>query len=76
MSEPIICEFCGALLTPATAQEFDDKILCEHCLEENTTLCYCCLDRIWRDEADGDDTHSLCHYCYETTIPPAGTADV
>ena len=65
MKEPIICDFCGEILTDETAHKFDGKILCESCLNENTTLCSCCLDRIWSDEAEGNDILTLCRYCYE-----------
>ena len=64
MTNPIICDFCGELLTDETAHEFDGKILCESCLNENTTLCSCCLDRIWTDEAEGNAVVTLCRYCY------------
>lgn len=65
MSEPIACHFCEALLSEDEACEFDDIILCEHCLDEQTTFCDCCLDRIWRHEAVGDHNHTLCQYCYD-----------
>ena len=65
MSTPIICEFCGAVLSPINAHEFDDRTFCEHCLDERTTLCDCCMDRIWRDEAEGNGMYTLCHYCYD-----------
>ena len=65
MSEIYTCEFCEARLTAETAKQFDGKILCELCLDEYTTLCDCCLDRIWRIEAEGNRTVTLCHYCYE-----------
>ena len=65
MNEPIVCHFCRAELSAAEAHEFDSTILCDHCLEERTTLCDCCLDRIWRHEAEGNPTYTLCRYCYE-----------
>ena len=65
MSEIYTCEFCEARLTAETAKQFDGKILCEHCLEEYTTLCDCCLDRIWRADIEGNHIYTLCRYCYE-----------
>lgn len=65
MSEPCVCHFCGAVLNEADAHEFDDRIMCEHCLEEYTTLCDCCLDRLWRAEAEGNHIYTLCRDCYE-----------
>ena len=44
MSKPYVCHFCGALLSETTAHEFDDKILCTHCLDEHTTFCDGSLD--------------------------------
>ncbi len=65
MSEPYVCHFCGTVLSKSEMHEFDDKILCEHCLDERTTLCDCCLDRIWRHEAEGNHAYTLCRYCFE-----------
>ena len=65
MTEQNVCQFCGAVLKDADICEFDGKILCEHCLTERTTLCDCCLDRIWLDEAEGNHRLTLCRYCYE-----------
>ena len=65
MSQAYVCHFCGAILSENDAHEFDDRILCESCLEEQTVECDCCQDRIWRHEAEGNDTYTLCRYCYE-----------
>ena len=65
MSQTYVCRFCGAVLSEEDAHEFDDRILCESCLEEQTVECDCCQDRIWRHEAEGNDTYTLCRYCYE-----------
>ena len=56
MTEQNICHFCGVVLKDSDIREFDDTILCEHCLHEHTTLCDCCMDRIWRNEAEGNHT--------------------
>lgn len=64
MPEPIVCHFCGTLLNETTARKFDDTIMCGQCLDELTTICECCLERIWRDEAEGGNTYSLCPCCY------------
>ena len=54
MSKPCVCHFCGAVLSEADAHEFDERIMCKSCLEEYTTHCDCCLDRLWRAEAEGN----------------------
>ena len=65
MSEPYVCHFCGAVLSETDAHEFDDIIMCEHCLDEHTILCDNCLERIWKSEAEGMPSYALCRYCYE-----------
>lgn len=65
MSNQLTCFHCGAKLTEDTLHELDDRIMCDDCFEELTTFCDCCLDRIWRIEAEGNRTVTLCHYCYE-----------
>ncbi len=58
------CSVCGERLTEAQATLFDDKILCEHCLDEETTICDCCMERIWTSRARGDGYTTLCRDCY------------
>lgn len=65
MKEQLICSVCGAILTDETANYFDNQVMCEHCLDEQTTVCDCCHERIWRDEAEGDSHTTLCSRCYE-----------
>lgn len=65
MTEHYVCEFCGAQIRGADVHKFDERIMCEDCLNEHTTICDCCLDRIWCDDAEGNSTYTLCHYCYE-----------
>jgi len=60
-----VCFHCGAKLTSEQTRIFNDRIMCEDCLDELTTFCDCCLDRIWRSEADGNRSLNLCSYCYE-----------
>jgi len=60
-----VCFHCGAILTADSIHRFNDRIMCEDCFDELTVLCDCCLDRIWRDEAEGNRTVTLCSYCYE-----------
>lgn len=65
MSEHYVCHFCGTVLSQNDAHEFDDTILCENCFDEYTTLCECCLERIWQDESEGGNAYTLCPYCYD-----------
>ena len=65
MKEKLVCAFCGENLTEETLKEFDDKVMCEHCFDEKTTVCDNCGDRIWRDDAEGDSTCVLCSHCRE-----------
>ena len=65
MSEQLTCFHCGAKLTEDSMHELDDHLMCDECFEELTTICDCCLDRIWRAESEGNRVLTLCHYCYE-----------
>ncbi len=61
------CSVCGATLTEETMREFDGEIMCEHCLNERTTICECCNERIWRDNAESDGYITICYHCYENS---------
>ena len=63
--EQLTCSVCGALLTEETQREFDGEIMCEHCLREQTTICECCEERVWRDNAESDSFISVCNDCYD-----------
>ena len=65
MSEKTTCSFCGAILSEDEYHYFDGRILCEDCLDDHTTICDCCSERIWRDNAEGDEYINLCYRCYE-----------
>ena len=65
MKEKLTCSVCGAVLTSETAQVFDGKTLCKHCLDEQTTICDCCEQRIWLENAECDGYTSLCMSCYD-----------
>lgn len=65
MNEKIHCSICGALLSEDEYHYFDGRILCEDCLDNYTTVCDCCCERIWRDNSEGDDYIILCYHCFE-----------
>lgn len=65
MEEKTICSICGAVLTDESAVEFDEKIFCDECLRRKTITCDCCGERIYRDEAQGNEVTSLCSSCYD-----------
>lgn len=56
----LICSKCGAVLSPEGAHEFEGKVFCGE-----TVLCSSCGERIWRSDAEGDSTVTLCTDCYE-----------
>lgn len=62
MEEKYLCSHCGAELTQEEMTEFEGKIYCADCLNDLTTVCDCCGDRIRRDEAEGDSETTLCHH--------------
>ena len=57
------CEYCDCELTEATICEFDGVMMCEDCLDERTTHCDCCGERIWCEDDYGDDSICLCETC-------------
>lgn len=63
----LTCSVCGETLTKETKREFDGEIMCERCLNERTTICECCNDRIWRDNAESDGYITICYHCYENS---------
>jgi hypothetical protein len=65
MSEKIYCSCCGIAVEEDEYQIFEDRILCDTCLEERTTVCDHCGERIWRDEVEGDDYITLCVRCWD-----------
>jgi len=65
MEEKLICSVCGAEITEETANEFDGQIICDDCLNSETTTCDCCGERIYRGEAQGNSRITLCDNCYE-----------
>ncbi|WP_040658739.1 amidoligase family protein [Oscillibacter ruminantium] len=76
MKEPCICSICGAQCHSDTITEFDGQLFCESCLEEETTLCDHCGDRILRDRAEGNCEITLCRSCFDndfTTCEQCGT---
>lgn len=65
MNEKITCSICGAHLAEGDYNYFDGQILCDDCIENHTTVCACCSERIWNDHAEGDAYITLCYRCYE-----------
>ena len=60
-----LCTECGAAVTEEYLHEFDERILCSSCLDNLTTICNCCGERIWRSDDEGDGSISLCSGCRE-----------
>ena len=57
----IPCELCGEVYDPDELIPFDDRLICPECLENETTLCTCCGQRIWLT----DNAEPLCLTCLE-----------
>jgi len=62
--EKEICEICGKELGKEEINEFGGKVLCKHCLDNETQICEVCHTRIWNNDDYGDDYTSLCRNCY------------
>ena len=67
--ETLVCRFCGKELTQENKKEFDGTTMCEECLEQRTTICAHCRDRVWNDDVRGDANTNLCSYCFEHSYP-------
>ncbi|MDD7645945.1 MAG: amidoligase family protein [Ruminococcus bromii] len=61
----IPCELCGEVYDPDELIPFDDRLICLECLENETTLCACCGQRIWLTDNAGNDNTPLCQTCYD-----------
>ncbi len=67
-----ICEICGKELSKEEINEFDGKILCKHCLDNETSICERCHTRIWNDDSHGDEYVVLCKSCYNNYYTRCG----
>lgn len=65
MEERCQCSMCLREMAAEELVEFDGELLCHSCLEEETTTCDRCGERIWRDDAECDSDYTLCSDCYE-----------
>ena len=65
MREPETCSACGHPSSHDQLTEFEDQMLCSHCLDHETTICSRCGNRIWSDDNAGDTVTPLCQSCYE-----------
>jgi hypothetical protein len=65
MSEIKHCDICGCDLKENEIFEFDGEYLCSDCLEEHTSTCDSCGDRIWNDNDCGDENRCLCESCFD-----------
>lgn len=59
------CDVCGRGFPTEELTEFDGKMLCSHCLGEETIFCDHCGTRIWVDEDQGSDGLQLCQRCFD-----------
>lgn len=64
MSERITCGICGCEIEDDNYTVFDGVILCENCLDRQTSICSECDARIWNDDNMGTRRMPLCRDCY------------
>ena len=71
------CSHCGQVLAHEQLIPFQDELLCPACLDEQTTLCSCCGERIYKADNSGTDAIPLCEDCYDCyhTLPAQGIND-
>ena len=60
-----ICSVCGRSFEEDALTEFDGRLFCDDCLNEQTVLCYDCDERIYRTQNEGTSEHPLCRRCYD-----------
>lgn len=59
------CESCQAEVPLHQVHEFDGRKLCYRCLQEETTVCSVCGERIWSYDNAGTEGTPLCQQCYD-----------
>lgn len=60
------CGVCHALHPMADLVCFDDTLVCPECMEDTTTTCGRCGERMWReDDVGNEDSGHLCQSCYD-----------
>jgi len=61
-----ICNHCKQEFCEDELTEFDESMLCDQCIRDETTVCNCCSERIWHGDDRGSNSISLCSYCRDT----------
>ena len=59
------CSHCEQAFAPEQLLPFQDELLCPVCLDEQTTVCSCCGERIYKADNSGTDAIPLCEDCYD-----------
>ena len=59
MTETFICCHCGQTHPLENRVMVGDDALCERCANEETVICSCCGERVYRDDNAGDDNTPL-----------------
>ena len=62
--KPCIVSVADALIDDDDYTEWNGQIICSDCLENHTTTCECCGERIWDEDVYGDNDITLCSHCY------------
>lgn len=59
------CAHCSQDFATEQLISFQDELLCPDCLAEQTTVCSCCGERIYKADNSGTDAIPLCEDCYD-----------
>ena len=59
------CSICGREYAEEDIIIFDDELVCETCLAEETVICADCGTRIWDDQNAGSSELPLCQRCFD-----------
>lgn len=75
MEEKIYCSHCGTIIDTDDYEELNGQIVCSDCIENYTSVCDCCGERVWSENAYSDDYTTLCNHCYHTHYTRCSNCD-
>lgn len=75
MKERIYCSHCGTFIDTDNYEEFNGEIFCSDCIDNYTSICDCCGERIWSEDTYGDEYIYLCNHCYHNHYTRCSNCD-
>ncbi len=75
MDEKIYCSHCGIIIDTDDYEEFNGEILCSDCIDNFTSICDCCGERVWSEDTYGDEYTVLCGHCNDNHYTRCANCD-